>query len=182
MDIRIVLLPDSEGDKIFKEYSEEIVKNYSSLFELGKGCISHVTLIHAQIEDKNIDKVKEILRSFSDKTSSLNVAFDYKKREVETNNYISIFFENDKEITDLRDTLSEKLKNLILSASKFKLSHVTLTRLINTKDVDKALVQVSTFSNARVHLTKLALCEVGENGTCKNIIFSYDLKDSAGSV
>lgn len=176
MDIRIVLLPNPSGDKTFRKYSEIITEKFPSFFQLGDNNIPHATLMHPKIDDKNINIVKEVLQSIASKTPPIPIEFENNKHEILTNNYISVFFKNDSRITNLRNILEKNLGKIILSRSEYKLPHITFTRIKNTKDTKEALSLLSKFKETKFILNQIAICEVGEHGACKKILFSCNLK------
>lgn len=171
MDLRIVLLPDARGSLLFKQYSKILNQNFQCFFELSENAIPHITLVHLQTDESNFDKLIEDIGSFSKQTKKLLVSFDYPNHGTEEISFIGLYKE-DKRIIEMRDAIRDLIKQYIIKISPFNIPHVTLTKLKNESDIERALENVRDFPKEEIKFDRLAICENAEHGTCTRILSS----------
>lgn len=171
MELRIVLLPDERGNILFKQYSKALNQNFQCFFELGDNAIPHITLVHLQINESDFDKLKKDLRKIGEQTKQLSVSFDYPDRGETDERFIGIY-KNDERILKLRDTINSIAEKHHAKISPFNKPHVTLTKLKNEGDIEKAVESVRDFPKDEIRFDRLAICETAEHGICSRILSS----------
>lgn len=75
----------------------------------------------------------------------------------------------------MRDAIRDLIKQYITKISPFNIPHVTLTKLKNESDIERALENVRDFPKDEILFDRLAICLNGEHGTCSEILYSRPL-------
>jgi 2'-5' RNA ligase len=194
----IVLLPNEELKEKAITASVQL-KRLGTQFTLGKdGPFPHVSLYQLQLKEADLDKcaylLKEIAAQFG--PFELKVVQYFQKQRYYDAEYlktpdvenlhakvIEIFNpirfgmrERDKQkITEAMGVAKENIQKYgSIGVLKLFRPHMTFTRLIEGQPVPEKLL--SEFSQFDGKFDKLALFEMGENGTCIRNIISVDLK------
>jgi len=195
--IDVVLLPSEEMmDKVI-EINKELLKNYENKIILDKQyCLPHISLCMGCIEEDKIleinNIIKEVLREFSQFKLQ---AFDIKVAVISTGEKVSgLRIKNQDELQKLHEIIMKRLWNY-LSYNVEKLM------LFNPNKVEEGSLYwiknyAKNYNNPSLfhpHITvgfgetdkfqmpiaftasKIALCQLGNNCTCKKVISSFDL-------
>lgn len=134
-------------------------------------CRPHITLLMGQIEDENIEKVKEIVSGIDFKCLENKVVFD---KPVVENNYIMLNVKNIDAFKKDCDVLIEKLGDYI-KPSKYTISHGTATPHITlgfSKNVEKASDYINGLENFKD--AKLQNVEVSPAGKYGIVLLQTD--------
>lgn len=194
----VVILPSSALANKAVEASEEL-RQFGGLFTLKDGeYYPHSSLYMLQLNEKDLDKVKEVLAKIAVSTNELSlVATGYCQKE----GFIDIEYETSEQLKRLqndvitalnpiRDGMREKDKARMLEATGLALQnfekygykyvgelfrpHITFTRFSELQsEAENVLPSPSDFSGG---FPKIGLFEMGDNGTCIRKIAEFDLQ------
>jgi hypothetical protein len=190
----IVLLPSEDLAEIAIAMSHSLEGD--KLYELGKSTmVPHLSLYMTQLKTADFDRVANILSDIANRTNVFNLhASNYGAAE----GYFEVGYERTdaldalqlevvEAVNPIRDGMRTKDKVRMESASGIAREHferygypnigelfrphISFTRF--THDYHPEVTQdYVTFSGS---FTKLALCEMGDNGTCVRLIASFPL-------
>ncbi len=197
LSCNIVLLPADDLAQKSLDASQKLQK-YDPLFVLGEQTlIPHCSLYMVQLKQADLDKISALLAQIAQTTSIqdlqptgyvqdagyIDVSYDCPDSLVALQNKVL------EAINPLRDGLRPKDAARLEAASgivrenletygyrgvgELFRPHITFTRVAGTEPVDLSdLPAPQAFARK---FTKLALCEMGDNGTCARTIATFDL-------
>lgn len=174
MKVRVVLLPDKKLDDLAKKYSSSIVDKFPAYFRLDATHISHATITALEFDDNSFSKINDIIKNLSNKVGPINVVANEVKTSTE--GFIGMYFKDDLEIIKLSEKMINLLKPYNQENLRNKVPHVTLIRLRSGNDVPDAIDLIKDFPKKDYTFGYLAICEEGENSTCKSIMAKFPLK------
>lgn len=171
MEVRIVLLPDERGNELFKQYSKKLNEGFQCFFELGENAIPHITLVHFQIEESNFERLKEDIEKIAEQTEKIGISFEYANRGASDERFIGVY-RSDERVLKLRDAVKNIAENYNAQISPFNKPHVTITKIKNEEDIERAVESIRDFPKEEINFDHLAICANGDHGTCSRILSS----------
>lgn len=199
--LNIVYLPDDSTRRKAIELSERLASRLSIEFTLGKDKHPHITIYQARFPTKNVEKLKEVIRQIVSKTR----LFEIKMAEFLANvgvpgfiwwtakksdQLLKVHWKILDSVNPLREGLiPEGLKNYpakeedkmeienygSLLVGKRHQPHITITRIKNLSDGQKALKILGKEEHSTFTADKIALGYLGDHGTVTGIIEEFAL-------
>lgn len=193
----IVLLPESSALETFISVSENL-KDLGTYFTLGEHeYVPHISLYMLQLRDDSLEKVCTVLEKITTHTNIQNpkvkeyhYEHDYLDIEYERSNELAVLQNKiisqlnplrdglrEKDTARLRTAIGDERSNLLQfgyrSVGDLFFPHVTFTRFIsNQKQILATLPKINTYSCT---FPTLGIFEMGDNGTCRWCIKTWDL-------
>ncbi len=174
MKIRVVLLPDNKLETSSKKHSSLIVEKYPSFFRLDTSHIPHTTLTSLEFSDELFDKITILIKNLAIEKDKITVEANQIKTD--GRGFIGIYFKGDSEIKMLQKKVIALLEPYSKEPLIAREPHITLTRLKSEDEVSQAIQSISDFPKGTFSFDYLAICEDGENGTCKSIIAKFPFR------
>jgi hypothetical protein len=197
--VNVVLLPSDElANEAIK--ASELLAKFGTLFTLKDGSyFPHVSTYMLQLKAADLSKTVELLSDIAHNTSGFSLR---ATRYYQAKGFTDIEYQKTREIDGLqdlvvnalnpiRDGMREKDKNRMAAASGLVLEnfknygwnsigelfrpHLTLTRFNEEQKHDEAEKVLPETKNFDGKFPKLALFEMGDNGTCVRKIFELKL-------
>jgi len=200
--LNIAIIPSEEATNQAIKMSQKISDELGSRFILGqKTLIPHATVYQAQYPSRNIDRLKDMVKDFAQKTD----LFEIELNKITASHGTFLFWDCEKspilqnlheKVVELANPLREGLipsqlsdrENLssgdeydiktfgsMLIGSRYK-PHITITRLNKDSDAEKAIELLSDTDNFSFKPRGLFLGYLGEHGTVTKIIENYSFK------
>lgn len=196
--LTIVIYPPSDISERAIVVSKKL-KNEHSLFVLdGKKYWPHITLYMTEFPLKNVAEIKKLLKQFSIKTKPFNIhALGYRQNN---DGYVDVEYKKSKVLSELQTKIitllnplreglmREKDKARISNISKSEqkdlenygyrsigvkyVPHLTLTRF---SKIDQLVLPNNNETDFSFQVRKIGLFYVGDHGSCRELIESYDL-------
>ena len=174
MKIRIVLIPDEHFSENAKSCSSLIAESVPSYFKLDSEHLPHVTVASPEIEENDFDQIAKLLEKAASETSKIEVSVNEVR--VDETTFIGLYFKEDEEIVELRDKIIDFISEYNRGELVIKDSHLTLTRVQSEESVITAIRLAQQFPMGRYILDSLCICEDAENGICRRISASFNLR------
>lgn len=194
----IVILPPEEIAKKAMAVSKKLKKK-GGLFVLDdKNYFSHITIYAAEFPIKNMPKIKSVLRDFAARTKPFRAASLKYRQNVE--GYVDVSYRRSKQMKKLQadiislinplrertlrpkdaarlDSLSGRQRRNLKRYGTRNIGedyfpHITFTRLAKFDKSALAVIKKADFS---FEVRKLGFFYLGENGTCRKLIATFDL-------
>lgn len=194
----IVLLPESQLTDKAITLSKQL-EPQGTLFTLSKDtCIPHASLYMTQLKVTDLDRVQKLLSQIASRTPTVKLV---STRYDQAEGYIDADYERTDELVQLQMTVIEAINPIrdgMREKDKARLSeatgqvrenleeygyrgvgelfrpHLSFTRFVDGQAVDTdSLPEPSHFSG---RFDRLAICEMGDNGTCARLIAELELQ------
>jgi 2'-5' RNA ligase len=175
MHIRIALLPDKDTDRLVKERSALLSSQLPTHFTLDGQHIPHVTIVHIDCEEEQLENIKNIVQSIAQREKAISVEADSIQPDINDGTYIGVYFKEKQEIVALRDKVLASIKHIFNSATTFLDPHITITRLQNDSDTTKTFDSLKDFPQAKIALSTIAICDSQANGAVSEIYAIFAL-------
>lgn len=175
MRIGIVLLSDEKTANKIKRASSDLNEKFPCFFKLDQTHIPHATLLHADINDENLEKIIVSVENIANSSKQINVLSQDLRRGFMFRTLIGVYFKDESDILTLRQKILDKVGNYLSKISPNIAPHVTITRLKRDEDVDLAIAGIKSLLNYKFTFPSIGVCEIGENGACTSIIKSFEI-------
>jgi 2'-5' RNA ligase len=201
INLNIVLLPSKEVSQKAIELSQKISKEFEVFFVLNEESrIPHVSLYHSAYPAENIPKVKEVIEDIANITASFPVELTNVFWQKE--GWLDFQADKSEPLINLHNQVVERLnsfrKDNLMESDKEDFSslskgeqesinlygyrharelfrpHLTITRLKNGNAV--TVSKELDGNNLSFDATDIALCRLGNYGTCVYLLDSWNLK------
>lgn len=201
INLNVVLLPSEKTSQKAIELSRIIGEEFETFFTLNsENCIPHISFYHAAYPGKNVSQIKDAITSITKEIKSfpieLKTVFWHKEgwldfQAVKSGPLISLhnlvvnklnplregnLMESDRK--DSSSYLAEEQEMLRLYGYRHAMDlfrpHLTITRL-KTGDVAKVAGKLEG-NDLSFEADIVALCQLGDYGTCIDILGKWDLK------
>ncbi|MCP4256405.1 MAG: hypothetical protein GY774_02635 [Planctomycetes bacterium] len=197
--VDIVLLPSEEMTDKAIAANKELLKHYTAKIVLDKeNCLPHISLAMGCIEEKDIGKIDEILKTITKETTlgQLNSTGIH----IGTNTAGEKVSLLEIEKTEALQSLHEEVMHELVPYFSYDVRAEMLLSLSETNestlDWIKNYPEKSSFENFFPHITigygeiinfsfpikfnvpKLALCHLGNHCTCRKVLISSNLQNS----
>ena len=172
--VRIVLLPNEQFDKLARKYSSAIADKYQVYFGLDDTHLPHPTIISSEFPNGRLEVIIDLLRNLSSRTRKMKANIDGLKHNYE--NFIGVYFKNTSEFKGLQSEVTNLVEPHTDSIVPAETYHLTLARLKSENDVYNATNIAKRLSANDCVFNRLAICEDGEHGTCKNAVAEFPLE------
>lgn len=202
VDLNIVLFPDEKTRQTVIGWSNDLSQKFDTYFVLdGINFNPHITLYQARYPVKNQSEIFDKLRNLVDKTDSFTVTmtrlsehWGFIFADVEVSPQLRTIHDSVvdslnelregeiastvKELTDLTKEQKDAVDKYgyIYAKDTFTVPHITLTRLKDPKQADKALRSLETLSPFSFVARTLAIAPTAEHGTCPQPIKTFYIK------
>ena len=200
INLNVILLPPGEISQKAVKLSKKIAKEFNTFFVLNDNCIPHISLYHAAYPVKSLPMIKQAITDIVNNLSVFPVElttvfwqkegwldFQATKSESLVNLHdlvvknLNHFREGrimDSDKKDFDSYSAEEQENLkfygYLHSKKLFRPHLTITRL-KEDNVSRATEKIKG-ENLSFTANMIALCNLGNHGTCISILEKWDLK------
>lgn len=202
LTLNIVFLPDEATREKAIEMSRKVAENLPVEFVLGQGTIPHITIYQAMFPNKNLGKVKGIIRDLASKMGPFQVEMgQFWVNAVrgfvwwnclKTDQLSEIHWKFIKETNNLREGLiPDSLKAYRIKGEQDKMEiknygalfagarytpHLTITALKNPDDEQKAYEILGKEKESLFTVDKISLGSLGPYGTVTGIIEEFPIR------
>lgn len=198
--LNIIYLPNEATQNKAIEISRKVSSQLPTEFTLGQDRHPHITIYQARFPNKNIKKLKDIIREIAEKTEPFEIEMGpFVVNAVrgfvwwnclKTETLTRVHLEMIERANSLREGLiPEGLKNYPTAGDEKKdienygsllvgghyPPHITPTRLKNPKDGEKALEILGEREYSTFEVDRIALGRMGDHGTVTAIIEEFPL-------
>ncbi len=194
--LNIIYLPDEITRQKAIELSEKVASKLPAEFVLGQGAIPHITIYQALFPTKNIEKIKDVVRQIASQSTPFEIEMSEFVANVvlgfvwwnciKTDNIEKIYSEVIEKANPLREGLipeglknyqgpEEKKREIQNYGSLQNHPHITISRLKNNDDGQKALDILGEKEDSVFKVDKIALGLMGDHGTVTEIIEEFTL-------
>jgi len=201
VNVGIILLPSEEVSQAAIQLSRDVAADFKTFYVLGKeSCLPHISLYHAAFPERKVPQVKRELKTLSEKFTPFSVKLSNVFWQEE--GWLDLQAGKNESLVNLHravvqtlnpfregsimasDELAfssyspEEQNNLKLYGYRHAVSlfrpHLTITRLQegDVVSVAQKLKGVAFTFSAKT----LAMCQLGEHGTCKELLGEFELR------
>ena len=197
--VDVVLLPTEEmADKAIAA-NKELLKQYAHKIVLNKeNCLPHISLAMGCIDERNIEEIDKILKTAAKETSLGQLsAVCIHTESNRAGEKVSVFeIEKTEALQSLHEKVMKRLEpyfsydikaDMVLSSSETGESTLDWIKNYPEKSsfekfsphITIGYGEINNFSfPIKFHVSKLALCHLGNHCTCRKILASTNLKKS----
>ncbi|MEK6951382.1 MAG: 2'-5' RNA ligase family protein [Nanoarchaeota archaeon] len=205
IDLNVVLFPDEKTRQTVIEWSNDLSQKFDTYFVLdGINFNPHITLYQARYPVKNQEEIMKRIESFVKKTHPFTVTMKGFSHHWGFRGFIFADVEVAPQLRTIHDSVVDSLNELregeiastvkaltdltkeqkdavdkygyIFAKDTFTLPHITLTRLKDPKQADKALRSLEALSPFSFFARTIAIAPTSEHGTCPQPIKTFYIK------
>ncbi len=162
----------------------------------GKKCFPHITLYFPNYPTNILPKIKDILSNVANNTNAFKLKFKDTTIAKIDGGIFANYEQNDEGIRlkDLVVNLLNPLRNGLIREkykndpskdvvefgypiNKYHFPHVTLTSFVDMNNAKEFINKRNNIIFSDIMVDTIAICEMGEHGTCTKIIEKFKLKN-----